>query len=79
MKGLGVKAGVPDIIAIRHGRAFALELKAPGGRLTPAQLDAHEGLRAAGAVVAVAYGLDEAVAQLEDWQLLRGTSCQKRV
>jgi hypothetical protein len=30
LKGLGVRAGVPDIIAIRDGRAYALELKAPG-------------------------------------------------
>jgi hypothetical protein len=43
MKGFGVKAGVPDIIAIRDGRAFALELKAPGGRLTPAQLRCSRG------------------------------------
>ena len=41
LKGMGVKAGVPDIIAIKGGQCYALELKAPGGRLTPAQRDAH--------------------------------------
>jgi hypothetical protein len=31
LKGMGVKAGVPDIIAIKNGRCYALELKAPDG------------------------------------------------
>jgi hypothetical protein len=33
MKSLGVRAGVPDIIAVRDGRAYGSELKAPGERL----------------------------------------------
>jgi hypothetical protein len=39
LKGMGVRAGVPDIIAIKGGRCYALELKAIGGRLTPVQRD----------------------------------------
>jgi hypothetical protein len=77
LKGMGVKAGVPDIIAIKNGQCYALELKAPDGRLTPVQRDAHAALAAAGATVAVAYGLDDALARLEAWGLLRG-SCQGR-
>jgi hypothetical protein len=38
MKGLGVVAGVPDVIVIHEGRCYALEIKAPGGRATPKQL-----------------------------------------
>ena len=34
LKGMGVRAGVPDIIAVKGGRGHALELKAPGGHLT---------------------------------------------
>jgi hypothetical protein len=74
MKGLGVTAGVPDIIVIRNGKAHCLELKAPGGRLTDAQLAAHEALRAAGAEVATADNLDAALKHLQDWLLLRGTA-----
>lgn len=74
-KGIGVRAGVPDIIAIKGGRCFALELKAPGGHLTSVQRDAHAALAAAGATVSVAYGLDDALVQLEGWGVLRG-SCQ---
>ena len=35
LKGMGVRAGVPDIIAIKDARCYALELKASNGRLTP--------------------------------------------
>jgi hypothetical protein len=30
MKGLGVCAGIPDIIAVKGGCAYGLELKTPG-------------------------------------------------
>ena len=69
---LCVRAGVPDVIAIRAGRAYALELKRPGGRLTAAQNAAHAALRSAGAEVAVTYGIDAAIAVCEAWGLLRG-------
>jgi hypothetical protein len=77
LKGMGVKAGVPDIIIIKSGHCFLLELKAPDGRPTPAQRDVHAALAAAGATVAVAYGLDDALARLEAWGLVRG-SCRGR-
>lgn len=72
LKGLGVQAGVPDIILIRAGHAYALELKAPGGRLSPNQIATHDKLRAAGVEPHVAYGLDEALAWLERFSFLRG-------
>jgi hypothetical protein len=73
-KSLGVVAGVPDIIIIHSGQCFGLELKADRGRLTDVQRDAHGRMRAAGACVAVAYGVDEAIGQLTEWQLLRGAA-----
>ena len=72
LKGLGMRAGVPDVIAVKDGRTYALELKPPGGRLTAAQNAAHAALRAAGAAVVTSYSSDDAVAQLERWGLLRG-------
>ncbi len=72
MKGLGVVAGVPDVIVIHAGRCYALEIKAPGGRATPKQLAAIAALREAGAFTAVAEGLDRALAVLGGWGLLRG-------
>lgn len=72
--GLGVVAGIPDVIIIYDGRVFALELKSADGRLTPAQLHCHERLRAAGAVVGVAAGIDAALEWLTAHGLLRGAA-----
>ena len=74
LKAIGTVAGVPDIICIFQGRVYALELKAGRGRLTDVQRLVHERLREAGADVAVAHGIDQALAQLEIWNLLRRSS-----
>src|SRR5215216_4217002 len=74
LKGLGVVAGVPDVIAIKDGQVYALELKPIGGRLSDKQLPTINRMRAADARVAVAYGLDEALMILEAWELVRGTT-----
>src|SRR5262245_52577820 len=72
LKGLGVTAGVPDVIAIHEGRCYAIEVKAEGGRPTPKQLEAIAALEAAGAYTCIAEGLDRALAVLEAWALLKG-------
>jgi hypothetical protein len=72
MKGLGVRAGVPDLIIIHDGKTYGLELKAAGNRPTRLQTEAQDALRAAGAEVAVAIGLDAALGQLERRHLLKG-------
>ena len=72
MKSLGVTAGVPDLICIREGKTYGLELKAPNGRLNESQRTAHEEMKAAGAEVAVAVGIDQALEWLEGWGMLRG-------
>jgi hypothetical protein len=71
-KSLGVVAGVPDLILIHAGRCYGLELKADNGRTTNVQRATHAAMRAAGARVATVYGIDEALAQLADWRLLKG-------
>jgi hypothetical protein len=63
----GVVAGVPDIIAVRSGQMYCLELKAPGGKLTEAT---HSAMITAGAQVATADNLDDALALLEGWVML---------
>jgi hypothetical protein len=71
LKGLGVVAGIPDLFILHRGQLFGLELKAEGGRVTAAQASCHSRLRASGARVATAVGVDQAVAQLVAWRLLR--------
>lgn len=71
LKGMGVKAGWPDMLIVKGGRLYGLELKTETGRVSPAQVAAHEALRAAGAEIAVAFGLDAALEQLARWGVLR--------
>jgi hypothetical protein len=71
-KGLGVIAGLPDVMVLHDGRLHCLELKAEGNRATEVQLLCIAALEEAGAFTAVAVGLDRALAVLESWQLLRG-------
>jgi hypothetical protein len=70
-KSIGVIGGVPDLLIIHCGRMYGLELKTQGGRVTPAQAQTHEAIRRAGAIVAVAHNIDEALARLTEWALLR--------
>jgi hypothetical protein len=75
--GLGVRAGVSDLILLRHGKAFALELKTERGRPSAAQMQFISEFRAAGGEASIANGLDEAMRLLEAWGLLRGRSMSK--
>jgi len=72
LQGLGVRAGVPDVLAVKAGRLCALELKSERGRLSEAQRKTIAALKAAGAIVAVAGTLDDAIFHLERWGILRG-------
>ncbi len=71
LKSMGVKAGTPDLLLLHQGRLFALELKRPGGRLSPAQIEARTAIEAAGGHWACAWGVDEALTILRTWGLLR--------
>jgi hypothetical protein len=72
LQGLDARAGVPDIVCIRAGRACFLELKSERGRLSKVQRETIDELKAAGAVVAVADNLDDALDKLELWGVLKG-------
>jgi hypothetical protein len=78
-KGGGVIAGIPDVIIIKSGRMYALELKRVGGKVSREQHNTMKDLTECGATCAVAYGIDAAIIQLEDWQLLRGKSPRQSV
>lgn len=62
MKRAGeIKPGLPDIMLCYRGRLICIELKAPKGRLSPAQHDVHERLTLSGAVVCVCRSLDDVI------------------
>jgi hypothetical protein len=64
-KALGVRAGASDLLLWRDGKAFALELKAEGGRASKAQLQFLSDMERAGVHTCVAVGLDAAIRALE--------------
>jgi hypothetical protein len=74
LRGLGVRAGVADLCILRDGRFYALELKAPGGRSTEAQIAFRDSVDAAGGFASEAVGLDAAIRVLESWGLLKGAA-----
>jgi hypothetical protein len=74
MRATGTVAGAPDTCWIKDGRAYFLEIKVEGGRLSLAQEQTLVALRDAGAMAAHVHGLDQALRVLEGWGLLRGRS-----
>jgi len=78
-KGLGVRAGVPDLVILKGGSLYALELKASGGRLSPSQRLTLAAMDECGATVATASSLDEALITLECWGILRRNNSSNRV
>jgi Holliday junction resolvase len=60
-------SGVPDVLAIKDGRACWLECKRPGEQPTKIQELRMQELRAAGCAVAVVTSADEARAFLESF------------
>jgi hypothetical protein len=70
-KGMGVMAGVADVVILHQGRFYALELKVEGGRLTEPQMAFLMRVQNAGGLASTAQGLDRALDVLEAWGLLR--------
>lgn len=66
----GVLVGAPDLALFvqRHGfGALFIEMKTARGRLSPAQVQVHEWLRAAGYLVVVCRSSEEAIRALEHY------------
>ncbi len=55
LKRMGVVAGVPDFLIFWNGRTLAIEVKAPGGRVLPAQIKMGQRLLRAGVMTTVVY------------------------
>jgi hypothetical protein len=65
LKRSGVRAGAPDLLVIVRGTAYGVELKAKGGKPSPAQIDTHVEWQMAGGAYQVCTGLDETLEYLE--------------
>jgi hypothetical protein len=71
LKAAGMTAGVPDLLILSDGSLYAIEFKAPGGRLSPSQRLVIDRLRDCGAMAVVAFSIDEALVTLEYWGILK--------
>jgi VRR-NUC domain len=72
LKRQGMVAGVGDLSLVDPtGRYHELELKTADGRLSPAQRERLDALKAHGVPAGVAYGLDAALGLLRAWGALR--------
>ena len=70
-KRLGQLAGASDLLFWRGGKSYALELKSPGKRPTELQDEFMDRFRDAGGYAFWVDGLDEALAVLSSWNLIR--------
>jgi hypothetical protein len=67
MRWTGV-AGIPDLaIVVPGGRIHFIEVKAPGGSLSPAQRDVHDRLVSLGTPSAVVRSIDDARLAFDLW------------
>lgn len=69
LKGMGLKAGLPDLIIIHEGKLFGIELKAPKKYPSPEQRAVHKELRNAGCEVFIARSVMEVALALETWAI----------
>ncbi len=71
LKAMGVQPGIADLIFLTPFGMYAVELKRPGGRLSPEQKRFGEQCGKAGVNHAVIADIDTAIATLEGWGLIR--------
>ena len=72
LKGLGVTPACPTSLLWHDGNVLRDGTQCDTGRVSEAQSDMLTRLSEAGVVIAVCHGIDQAVACLESWQLLKG-------
>jgi hypothetical protein len=59
------QVGVPDLLVGYQGRFYAMEVKRPGGVLSPVQAKVMDEIRASGSVVGRVESIEEAIKLLE--------------
>lgn len=59
LQGLGCYPGLPDLQAVKDGRTVYIELKRPGGKQRPAQIDFQGNVEAAGGEYVLCRGIED--------------------
>lgn len=78
MKRQGLRPGAPDMLFLKRGHLYAIELKAEhtgkASPVTKAQARMSREIHNAGGTTAVCFGHEEAIERLEKWGVLVGQS-----
>lgn len=69
LKSMGAKKGTPDILVVYRGKAHWIELKAPRGRSSVAQVETMNALINADCHYSIAYSLFEVAGLLLMWKI----------
>ena len=70
LKRMGLRAGVADLIVVKDGRTYFLEMKAAKGKQSEAQSNFEYDAYYAGAPYKIVRSLDEAVKILQSWSII---------
>lgn len=70
LKRMGLRPGVADLVFVKEGRAYFLEMKKPGGKQSENQIDFQLDCAMVGAQYAVAWSFEEAVEILQLWGII---------
>lgn len=70
LKRMGLRPGVADLVFVKEGRAYFLEMKKPGGKQSDNQIDFQLDCALVGAQYAVAWSFEEAVGILQGWKII---------
>jgi hypothetical protein len=71
LKAKGLRAGVSDLVILKDGAAYCLEVKAKGEKQSEKQLLFEMDCGFAGVPYAVVDNIDAAICQLRTWQVIR--------
>jgi len=74
LRSLGVRSGWPSIQILWRGQSYFIIVKEIDGDLTASERSVFGRLEAAGAEIAVTFGLEPALMQLARWGLIRGNA-----
>ena len=70
LKRMGLRSGVADLIFVKFGKAYFLEMKAPKGVVSDSQRDFQQDAWRVDAFYSVAHSFDEAVNTLKLWRVI---------
>jgi hypothetical protein len=70
LRRMGLRSGVADLVIVKDGRVYFLEMKRRLGKQSANQLEFEADAIRAGAEYAVAHSFDEALKILKNWEVL---------